>query len=125
MNLGGYNGGSGQHLLGVLLLIFIFIGPYLLLWLEVRAFRHSEAQTGMVFCMLILLGVPACYCAYRANELALIPFWFLGFQLMLMKISVVALPFTLAWEAYKHGWLTKLMTTKKNKKKKKQHRIEV
>lgn len=118
MNLGGYSSGGGMHLFGVLLLIFIFVGPYLLLWLEVRAFRQSEAQTNMALAMLILLGVSACYCVYHSEMFSLFAIWLLRVHLLLLQIGVAVWPFTLGWEAYKRGWLTMLREKMKRKKKK-------
>lgn len=122
MNLGGYSGGGGMHLFGVLLLIFIFVGPYMLLWLEVRAFRHSEAQSNIALAMLILLGVAGCYCVYHREVFSFFAIWLIRFQLLLLQIGVVAWPFTLGWEAYKRGWLTMLMEKMKGKKKRKKRK---
>ncbi len=105
--------------LGVLLLLFLFVGPYLLLWLEVRAFRYSYVQSNMALAMLLLLGVAACYCLYHREVFSFFAIWLVRFQLLLLKISVVAWPFTLGWEAYKHGWLTMLREKLKGQKKKK------
>jgi len=122
MNLGGYSSGGGMQWLGVLLLLFLFVGPYLLLWLEVRAFRYSEAQSGMALGMLLLLGVSACYCLYHREVFSFFAIWLVGFQLFLLQISVVAWPFTMGWEAYKRGWVTVVREKMKGKKKRRKKR---
>lgn len=116
MNLGGYSGG-GMHLVGVMLLIFIFVGPYILLWLQFQAFRNSEALSSTVLASLILLALPAGYCAWNADKLSTIPLWLVRFQLTLMQVGVVALPFTIAWESHKRGWFGKLLMKHKKQRK--------
>ncbi|MFT3882972.1 MAG: hypothetical protein QM703_25370 [Gemmatales bacterium] len=122
MNLGGYSSGGGMQWIGMLLLLFLFVGPYLLLWLEVRAFRYSYAQSNMALAMLLLLGMAGCYCLYHREVFSFFAIWLVGFQLLLLQISLVAWPFTVGWEAYKRGWLTMLREKMKGKKKKKKKR---
>ncbi|HQR07243.1 MAG TPA: hypothetical protein PLN21_10500 [Gemmatales bacterium] len=121
MNLGGYSGGGGNWLAWLILLYFL-IGPYWLLWLEVRAFRHSEAQSSITLFMLIVLGLLAVYMG--SDERHAFPFirGFSEFQFNLTRIAAVIFPFALGWEAYKRGWLTMLREKMQGKKKKKKRK---
>ena len=110
---------SGNPVLGLLLLPLFFGGPFVLLWLEVRAFLKSEAQSWLPLAILIVLGVLACVYGF-------VSLWefgritgFMKTHLVLICIGAIGFPITLAWEAYKRGWLEKLTT--KPKKKKKRH----
>lgn len=125
MNLGGYSGGNGSHLFQWLWLIYFLAGPYLLLWLEFRSVRQSEAQSGMALVMLVILGLIACYIGVDVAHA--FPFFgkFGAFQFYLTRIAAVIFPFALGWEAYKRGWLTMMREKMKGKKKKKKRKLKV
>jgi len=108
---------SGNPVLGLLLLPLFFGGPFVLLWLEVRAFLKSEAQSWLPVALLIVLGALACIYGFVSMwELHQIS-GFMKTHLVLVCISAIAFPITLGWEAYKRGWLEKLMTKPKKKKR--------
>ncbi|MFT3882971.1 MAG: hypothetical protein QM703_25365 [Gemmatales bacterium] len=110
-----FNGGN--PVLGLLILPFFLAGPFVLIWLEVRAFLKSEAQSLPLFALLVLLGGLAGFYSIGTG-------WtefnrtmgFTKIHLVASGIGFVACPIVVAWEAYKRGWLSQW--TKKTKKKK-------
>lgn len=108
---------SGNPVLGLLILPFFFAGPFVLIWLEVRAFLKSEAQSLPLLGLLVLLGVLAGFYTIGTG-------WtefnrtmgFTKMHLVASGIGFVASPIVVAWEVYKRGWLSQW--TKKTKKKK-------
>ena len=104
-NLGGSSGGA--RLIDIVLLIAFLAGPYVLLLLEVSAFRKSEPQSIIALILLILLGLPACYFGYEVLKEIPRTTGLLRVHLLFIVLGALAFPFTLAWEAYKRGWLTK------------------
>lgn len=116
MIFASFNGGN--PVLGLLLLPFFFAGPFVLIWLEVRAFLKSEAQSVLLLLVLLALGILACFYGYgSAKEFQQIT-GFLKVHLIVAWIGGVAFPFTLAWEVYKQGWLNKWTAAGRKKKKK-------
>ncbi len=108
---------SGNPVLGLLLLPLFFGGPFVLIWLEVRAFLKSEAQSWLSIALLIVLGVLACYYGFGSLwEFGRIT-GFMKTHLVLVCIGAIAFPITLGWEAYKRGWLEKLMTKPTKRKR--------
>jgi hypothetical protein len=108
---------SGNPVLGLLLLPLFFGGPFVLIWLEVRAFLKSEAQSWLPVALLIVLGALACiYGFISMKEFGQIT-GFMKTHLVLICMGAIAFPITLGWEAYKRGWLAKLTTKPKKKKR--------
>jgi len=108
-----FNGGN--PVLGLILLPFFFAGPFVLLWLEVRAFLRSEAQSILILGLILLLGVLACFYGYGSlREFHQIS-GFMKTHLIFAMVGAIVFPIALCWEAYKQGWLSQ--RTKKTKKK--------
>jgi hypothetical protein len=125
MNLGGYNGSHGDHVGGLFVFLHLLAGPYLLIWLEVRAFRKSEAQSFLALVMLVLLGLPACYYSYEIIKEAFRATGVFKFQFSVLGIGILGFPIALGWEAYKRGWISRLMDKPKSKKKRKKIKVAV
>jgi len=108
---------SGNPVLGLLLLPLFFGGPFVLLWIEVRAFLKSEAQSWLPVALLIVLGALACIYGFVSMwELHQIS-GFMKTHLVLVLVGAIAFPITMGWEAYKRGLLEKLTTKPKKKKR--------
>jgi hypothetical protein len=108
---------SGNPVLGLLLLPLFFGGPFVLLWLEARAFLKSEAQSWLSLALLIVLGGLACIYGFGSmKEFGQIT-GFMKTHLILAYLGAIAFPVTLGWEAYKRGWLSQWMKPAKKKRR--------
>lgn len=108
---------GGNPVLGLLLLPFFFAGPFVLIGIEVRAFLKSEAQSVLLLLLMMALGILACFYGYgSAREFQQITGFMKG-HLLAAYLGAIAFPFAATWEIYKQGWLSKLTTIPKKKKK--------
>jgi hypothetical protein len=124
MNLGGYNGRPGDGFITLIYFLYLIAGPYLLIFLEGRAFRKAEAQSIPALIILILLGLPACYYVREIMTEINRGIGLFKFQCVVLAIGTIGFPIALGWEAYKRGWISRLME-KRSKSKKKQKKIKV
>jgi cytochrome bd-type quinol oxidase subunit 2 len=98
--------------------------PALMLWLEVKAFRRSEAQSiRTIVAMLMMIGI-ACLYLYPFHFPRLSrPVGFFQIWYLLLWLAVVLAPITLVWEAYKYGVFAEWMAKQKKARKKKLKRV--
>lgn len=86
---------SGNPVLGLLLLPLFLAGPFVLLWLEVRAFFKSKAQSWLTIALLIVLGVLACFYGFGSMwEFGRIT-GFMKTHLILVYLGAIVFPITL------------------------------
>jgi hypothetical protein len=104
-NLGGGGSRGGFNLLGWIYLLVAVFGPYLLVWLEVRAIRKAEAQSLFALVVLVLLGSVACYYNFDAARELSSSSGLTGFHLLIVLLGAMAFLPALGWELYKRGWL--------------------
>lgn len=97
----------GNPIIGLLLLPFFLAGPFVLVWLEVRAFLKSEAQSLTILALLVLLGVLAGYYSIGTGFTEFNrTMGFTKFHLLVSWIGAMACPIVVGWESYKRGWLS-------------------
>lgn len=104
-NLGGGGSRGGFYLLGWIYLLIAIFGPYLLVWLEVRAIRKADAQSLFALILLIILGSVACYYSIDAARELSRTSGLLGLHILVVLLGAIAFLPALGWELYKRGWL--------------------
>ncbi len=115
MMFASFNGGN--PVIGLLLLPLFFGGPFLLIWLNIRAFLKSEAQSILILLLIVVLGALAGFYAIGSiNEFGrTLGFW--KTHLIAAWIGAAGFPVAAGWEVYKQGWLSKWVAPTKKKQR--------
>jgi hypothetical protein len=107
----------GNPVIGWLLLPIMLVMPWIMLWIEVRSVLKGEALSKMSFFVLLAYECFAAWLAWRgvfADIAMLFGFWKTWVWALLL--ATAAAPFILAYEAYKHGWLNRVLYPPKKKR---------
>lgn len=107
-------------MLGLLLLPFFLVGPFVMIGLIVRAFLKSDPQSLFLLVLLLIMEVFAGYLVFTIgfNEFSRVSGYWKSWTIALMA-SFVVCPFALGWEAYKRGWLNRWIYPEKKTRKRK------
>lgn len=110
----------GNPVIGVLLLPFFLALPWAMLFVEVRSILRGEALSRTLFVLLLLMEGLALYLAWIGvfHGLSMV-FGFWKTWALALLLATSAAPFILAYEAYKNGWLDRLIHPPRKKKKRK------
>lgn len=115
---------SNISMLMLLLFPIVLPMPALMLWLEVKAFRRSEAQSiRAIVALLVMIGIACLYLYPFHFPRFSRPVGFLQVWYLLLWLAVALAPITLVWEAYKYGVFAEWIAKQKRARKKKHKQV--